>query len=1208
MPHTNPTSSIRSGFDYQNFWSLRLCGEWLVNPARYKRIQFETCPDEDNPNRFYLDDIVCLDSDDYYNFYQFKYRQDPENEWTWDNLLITEKPRGSSIVKKWASSLSPRIDKTKKAFFITNGKAADEITKYTSNEILDIQRVKNEDNDLYLRLTAEIGDELELDRFFQIFHFQFDQENLSDDELENSIRKYFYKNLSATASGVTNLYHEISKECRQRNPRLMDIETLRKWCEFDVPRSLEEQFVIPPDFEFFDDATHQSILSDLQKSEGGIKVIFGKPGVGKSVFLSKLDKDLKEKHIVSIKHHYHISPEDSSPLERLNTERIIEAIKSQLKSYKEELGDLANKNSKDIAIREFIGTIATKLNKEDKAMVIIVDGLDHVLRYGEKEEMESFLKEICLPQPGVWIIIGMQEIAEPHLPQIVFDKCPKVQWTEIKGLSEKAVANLIRVNSTNIHLPDQEDQLKELTEKLFSITGGNPLHLRYSLQQLKNLFGNALITDYSCNDLVPYSDSIERYYESLWKQISYNAKTVLLTIASVNFLFTEKQLIECASSYVSNPADITKGFNEISHLVSKNRRDQVSVYHNSFEVFLKNQEEMKQQRTVIKMNVKKWLQKSDYEYLKWAELRIIEHEPGNSNPLLAIDKQWLIDSICFPCNPDQISNQMKLAARVACENGDFGKGLQISYLHVYYLNSREFVDEASELIWSEALNQNPTFFEYIAFGSLPVPLLAEIAEKADARGDSLSMEDITEILINIVNREEYRQNSAPPATVTFLKTIPFNHGSSLDKIYKFVIQFRDLNITETLFKSYCHSLLMLGQNSKILALLKLKLTQSEKQTILIECTKYGLNNGEDISKYFSGQKELPIFCLVYQAIRKEQFNLPKFLAGSASYLSKGREHDSEEREKWRKFYHDNFLVGLLYGLSDKEKDIEEWTANAPNTWTAKAVASILAASLKVSSGISESKIAYSDVFDSFDQLEILEWPKDRDSLGFQSALRDALGDIMRDVISFKNYLKDDCIINISDNTVITNKPSLFSKIDLIDLVLEDNKPLLSIDLYGQIRDEKLTELTGTVNYFPERAKDYSNLSKLARIHGEQELSKRLLKEAADNLLGYGYHKDTYLFDVLEAIEFCGQSGINKDKINGWVTRIIPLIHNVGEYTDGDETHGLPYELADLLAKEDPGLLRKYYYWSADKEEFYATEDLFQNLCPSGKSVQPCNRL
>ena len=80
MSQTNRTSSIRSGFAYQNFWGLRLCGEWLIAPEKYKWIQFETCPDEEDSSKFYLDDIVCLDADDFYHFYQTKHKQDTTNK------------------------------------------------------------------------------------------------------------------------------------------------------------------------------------------------------------------------------------------------------------------------------------------------------------------------------------------------------------------------------------------------------------------------------------------------------------------------------------------------------------------------------------------------------------------------------------------------------------------------------------------------------------------------------------------------------------------------------------------------------------------------------------------------------------------------------------------------------------------------------------------------------------------------------------------------------------------------------------------------------------------------------------------------------------------------------------------------------------------------------------------------------------------------
>ncbi|MFA5986505.1 MAG: ATP-binding protein [Parcubacteria group bacterium] len=1198
MTNTNRTSSIRSGFAYQNFWGLRLCGEWLASPEQYKWIQFETCPDEKDPNKFYLDDIVCLDSDNLWHLYQTKYRQDCTNKWTWDNFLNAERSGGTSLIRKWANSLANRLDKTKAAFFITNGDSEDCISKYIYDELLNIEEIKKKDPALYDRIVVEIGIENDVDCIFQTLRFQFNQENLSSDELEKNIRKYYYEKLNATESGVTNLYHEIDKECRQKNTQQLSIELLRKWCEFDTPRSLDEQFDIPTDFEFFDDKTHQSILNDLGKTEGGIRVIFGNPGVGKSVYLSKLSDELGEKKIISIKHHYHISPEDSNPQERLNAKRVIEAIKSQLKSHKEALGDLANKDSRKIPVGEFITKIGTKLNGNNKTLVIIIDGLDHVLRYGEKEELESFLREICVPQPGVWIVIGMQLIAKSHLPQVVFDKFPENKWMEIKGLSKEAVSRVIQKNNIKLHLPDQAELLKSLVEKLFSITDGNPLHLRYSLQQLKNISGNSIVTEYSCNDLISYGDGIEKYYDSLWNHISDNAKSLLLTMASVNFLFTEQQLIECISFFVTDSKDVTDGFNQISHLISKNIRGQMSVFHNSFELFLRNRKEMTQQKIVIKTNIKKWLEQSNYEYLKWAELRIIEHELGNSERILEIDREWLIDAICYPCNTAQISKQMKLAVRVNLEKEDFGAALQISYLHTYYINSKDFAEETPELIFEEALCLKQNIFEYIDFKSLPTTLFSVVAEMADSNGNNLAAEEAKDELIERLSRQEYRKNEIPRVTGVFLDVIPFDRAHKLVKVYKYIVQFRNLDVTGELFKIYSRRLLELGQKNKVLELLKLKLNDIEKRAVLAECAVHGFKNRtEDCSIYFNEEQNLTPLCLLYKSIRNEKFNLPA-LPKYDIFPETIREHDPEERKKWSEFYYHNFIVGLLYGFSDNKKDIEKWIANIPDAWPAKAVAALFVASLKVSDGIKNCKFEYVDLFNSLVDLQALKWPEDRDVLNFQTAFSDAISEIFEIVIYIKGYIGDNQEITLSDYIMITGSTSFLNENNLTALVLKIYRPLFSREVYEKIKNKNIYGLRDTVDQFPIRAREYGVISKLARLYEDLKLSKEVLKKAADNLLGYGDHKDVYLFDVLEVIEFCAQAGVGQEKINEWILKTIPLIENVGKYTDGDETHALPIELADVLAKYNPGLLRKYYYWSADQENLYHAEDLFECVLTS----------
>jgi len=81
MARKNPTSAIRGGFDYQDWWGLKLCSDWLSNPSTYQWIWFETAPEETGATRFYLDDIILLDAQGTYHLYQIKHRQQSSNAW-----------------------------------------------------------------------------------------------------------------------------------------------------------------------------------------------------------------------------------------------------------------------------------------------------------------------------------------------------------------------------------------------------------------------------------------------------------------------------------------------------------------------------------------------------------------------------------------------------------------------------------------------------------------------------------------------------------------------------------------------------------------------------------------------------------------------------------------------------------------------------------------------------------------------------------------------------------------------------------------------------------------------------------------------------------------------------------------------------------------------------------------------------------------------
>ena len=134
----------------------------------------------------------------------------------------------------------------------------------------------------------------------------------------------------------------------------------------------------------------------------------------------------------------------------------------------------------------------------------------------------------------------------------------------------------------------------------------------------------------------------------------------MLTFISVSFQFTYNQFIECISSFNKSITTISQGFKKVEHLIVADPRSKLRIYHNSFKVFLLDQQEWKQQEKIIKKNVKSWLENSKYENLKWAELRKLEYELGNDKPILEIDREWLIESIANFRNSSQIESQLEL--------------------------------------------------------------------------------------------------------------------------------------------------------------------------------------------------------------------------------------------------------------------------------------------------------------------------------------------------------------------------------------------------------------------------------------------------------------------------------------------------------------------------------------------------------------------
>lgn len=1200
----NPTSPLRSGFDYQDTWALRICADWLSNPTQFQWMRLETTPDEVIGGVFCLDDIVLLRQNHKYHLYQIKHKQKREDYWTWEDLLSHQSGAGGrkkpSLLQRWFWSVTREDlnNKVEFAAFVTNGLPAEEIRQFMVNERIDFHKLK-EGGGIYPTIKGEFPDELSLERFLSIFRFRVGQKDISD--LEEEARAILCNGLKATERGVDGLLDQIRRECRKSITSKLTLEDLKKWCEFDEPRPLNESFDVPSDFQLFNTTRHQELLSDLLRKDGGIRVLCGKPGSGKSTYVSELCRVLKEKGVVCIRHHYFVSVDDTNPKERLRRPRVEEAIKAQFKEHSAELGNLANQNSAGVPLHEFINSLASHSYQQGKAFVLIVDGLDHVLRYSDdKEELRGLIGEVCSPQPGLWIVLGTQKVAKQYLPQVVFDRCPEQDWVEIEGLGKAAVCNIIERNLIGLSLPTLDEAKARLQEKITEITQGNPLHLRYTLGQLKNLLGDRVATESECANLLPYGDGISQYYDSLWRQLPEHGKTIALIISCAGFRFCEGQLFEMIPYTGTAPTQISAGYKAMCHLLHDTGR-RISIYHSSFDAFVLEQPEFMQQRASIKAATKTWLENSDYEELKWSQLRRLAYDLGDAQPILEIGTDWVIDALCFPREKRDVVAQLELAAEVAFQANRFGKAFELASLKTYYLNATDYLEQPYEAIWRLAFQSGNRVLEDIDLASLSSRQLQIVAQTAHSKGYLRIVDESQSLLedrhggLRVPIKGEIAARM-PELPRILLSIVVLNRSHEVQRVHKYIKQFAESGWSQDLFAEYARNLLDSGQLTKVEELLKSELTLDETRSILDQCARYDLEQGQKRFVPTIGghdHRSLSPFCLLFLLLNEWEIDEVPPLPQYEDFPLKVPEYESGRRQERAKIFSDNFALGLVYGLAGKAAMVREWSYGIGEAWPLQMMSEVFKLALRTTEQLRGGpEISFKQLFEHVNHVAPLTWPEHRDLYELQRCLTISLSTIL-DILCLlkrKNQIKVD--MGIEDVREIVSG-RYYNREDLLKLLLEIDAPLLAPDAFVEFIGYEGERWKTNITSFEERAGHYADLAELASIHGDTGSRDALLRLAARNLVGYGYHKDMYLDGVLASIELCHKSG--SDKIGKWIGRIAPIVENVTEYTDGDTTRYLPTQLADLLGTVNPGLLLRYYSQKASDEELYLAQDIFKRV-------------
>lgn len=1207
MSRINPTSSLRCGFDFQTIWAVKFIAEWLKQPEKYTWIRFETIPEEAEGSKFYLDDIEVCESDGSLSFFQLKHKQhpsEPSNFWSFEKFL-EKTENGKSLIKKWSSSLflEGLIGKIRTVAFVTNGHPDENINRLLRDNKIDFLLLKIENPSLYTIIYEEIGSESDAVLFFSKFQFIFNELSINDD-LENNIEKNvrdLLAELRITDAGINNLILEINKASRRPHPKEMDIETIRTFCEFDIPRPLNQEFPIPTDFEIYDESTHTELISDLASLDGGVKIFYGKPGVGKSTYLSKLYDSLTEANYPVFKHEYFISSDDSEFYERLRPLRAIESLKAEFKCTGDYLASIANKNSAGVSICEYIKQISKVAVEKGKPAILIIDGMDHAVRFRDQETLTDLLREICIPDKGFWLIIGTQESACDLIPSEIQSRCLQKDRIEIKGLSKVGVENIIRKNEIGLNFPSQKFQITELCNKIFSLSDGNPLILRYVLHELKNMNGTQVVTSYDCSDILPYSGDIQNYYAQLWSKITLESQTLLMSIASVSFKFSKYQLIGFLTHCFSDPSKISSAFKSISHLLGE-KYGKYSVFHMSFEIFIKDQNEFEEQKKGIKKEIIEWLKSSEFEELRWTEEKKLFYDLGDPVPILSIDENWIFDALAYPRDIRSVTSQLKVASEAAFQQQNFGLALKFSKLNEYLVDLAKYSEE-EKYLWNTAILRGNRDLDEIFIEDLSPSQLYYFCLEAEKKG---ALKKYFSRVVNCFNLQyqqlQYHQKSlsfgsVPELPKFVVKTMAIDRSYTWEHFEEFIDQFSDDGWADDFFEIFIQDLATSGQLIRIEDINKKPLSITKRKKFCAVLAKHDLiaNKSDFLSIIIKqNQPELPHVCILYLILRgckfEESLTLPSKEELEVFSSSDGLSFEDDEAEKFSNLIY----LSMIYGLTNRENELTAWIKSHesnPN-WNIRITSEIFQISVDICKNIRTcEKLDFLKLINTLSALPPPKHDRVTKITGLTRAFQKTVKDFLNISYSLNLKISNDPLICLGDTKSIIFTSYLPRGI-LLEWLVVFNKPVLSASACNEYISNELVFWRQNIVPFSERAEHYTKLAKLSSIY-RSSWESEVLKLGAQNLVAYGYHKDMFLHHVIESLRICNNSGLSKTK--SWTEEIEQAVENISEYTDGDETSHFPLNFANLLGSIDSQYLYKQYFNAIKNEEFYLAQRLFANI-------------
>ena len=1187
MPRHNfkkNSGSIRAGFLYQDLVAIEILINFYRNRNLYKWVQLEA---EDSEFKS-VEDVVACKPNGLYELTQVKFTVDPDapaNRLSWKWLTEVKKKNGTSLLQKWAPTT---LRHWKAGTLAWAGLKTDRVPDAAFSRCLRNGKVVTSmiPTEITTKIEEQIGSREKVESFFESFEFVHSLKRL--DDLEDKLRQRLAS--ETDEGGWYKFWIRVQRWSTQKYQPDPDGKIryihLRQVFSVDRSRPIPQDFRVPASYIVPDRNFDRAFLDRITGSDGLI-VLWGPPGSGKSTYLSHFVAHVNRESAVCIRHHYFLSLADRSE-GRYHFHAIDQSLRHQIEEVMPDL-DTSRKN-----LGALLETVARELKRDNRRLVIIIDGLDHVWRnHRDHEEMEALFDALLPLPPNVRLVVGTQKITSKHLPAKLLNAIPFEQWTELPLMSQAAVHSWLRFQDRagRLHLEmlgrERRGRVFGKVARAFcDISRGLPLHLIYSFEEIVQTGKAITAEDVTSLPACPTGD-IRDYYRSFWDRTDEKAHTILHVLAGLEFGPPPFALHDCFGH--SDESFAT--FAAIDHLLDR-QETEVRPFHESLFAFVRDLPGHKNIFLTHAREVLNWLETRAPKYWHWAWLWITKAQLGDASDLLACpNREWAISSLVAGYPIDQISAILDRAERVAFDALELPRLLSLRSLKertiygpVFQTNEWPLFREVGILLSSDPsvgailraeLHKAPAGLIPFIVGNSEEPLRERLAQGAiDELYRRATRYDI--------EKDGYNDQSELAHTI-----VAVTANTKAENFTRVItLATKNAHATDTLMATYSRASLLASNYDNVFTAGKRCTCPELDRDVLAALCLEGLAPASIPKLKAFTHPAIRCLALLKGGGVARRSRTPKDF--SRLFVGSDRP-DTMFAVAMSGVLYEAFFAALAAGLAGGKA--QGWSKIPPetqSTWLGKAVRALerLAGGIVDQWQSSSQWPTLGKIYDAF-EIDPPSSPSTRENNSL-IAVRLALRDIAIDLCIIAIGLDANALIEASDISAASKSPFWLDELWL-EAFSERHLPLHTPEAARVIVQRVGSQFDTEITEFNERTTVAVKLAMFAAAHGLIPLAKKELRRAVGCLLGYGWRKDLFAFEVLKSLELLAETDDVQAKN--------AILHLAGEfeaittYTDGDETNHARENYYQAIAAYFPKRAPACYAHLIHNEEWRYAEAL-----------------